>query len=199
MISETLSAQDIASYFLFKVDLKSGDDITPLKLQKLLYYAQGLHIATSGGEPVFSESLYAWTHGPAVKSIYQRYKGCGHWPIDPPTKIEIGKYPPEMREILNAVYANYGQFSAKKLEDMTHDERPWKETPRGRVIQRTLLREFFAEVAEAGKVGVAVANNPVWPANSFRFQGRKASSARMQPHREKLRAIRERFSIDMQK
>jgi hypothetical protein len=79
---------------------------------------------------------------------------------------------------------------------MTHEERPWKETPRDRVIQRTLLREFFAEVVDAGRTGRAIANNPVWPINSFRFQGRKALSARMAPHREKPRAIRARFSID---
>ncbi len=199
MISKTLSAQDVALYFLSKVDLKSGDDMTPLKLQKLLYYAQGLHIAASGGDPVFSESIYAWPHGPAVKSIYHCYKDRGRWPIDPPAEIEIDKYPPETREILDAVYTNYGQFSAKKLEDMTHEERPWKETPRGRVIPQTLLRAFFTAVVEGGRTGQAIDNNPVWPANSFRFQGRKAISARMAPHREKLRAIRAQFSNDTQK
>ena len=51
-----------------------------------------------------------------------------------------------------------------------------------------LLQEFFSKVVEAGKTGQAVGDNPIWPANSFRFQGRKAISASMAPYRERLRA-----------
>jgi uncharacterized phage-associated protein len=183
-----LAAQDVADYFLACVDMESGDVMTPLKLQKLLYYAQGLHLAMADGEPLFAESLCAWKHGPVVKSIYLRYRRCEHRPIDPPARLHVDKYPPETSEILDAVYSNYGQFSAKKLEDMTHEEPPWRATPQSRVISSELLAEFFTTVVEAGRTGQAAGNNPVWPTKSFRFQGRKAISASMAPYRQRLGA-----------
>jgi uncharacterized phage-associated protein len=190
MISDTLNAQDIADYLLAKVDLESGDVMTPLKLQKLLYYAQGLHLAVNHGEPAFGENICAWKFGPVVKSIYDRYEHLKFRPISPRSKISLDKYPPEMREILNAVHANYGQFSAEKLRDMTHEEPPWKNTKPNRVIPLSLLQEFFSTVVEAGKTGDAVGGNPVWPTNSFRFQGRKAISESMAPYRKRLRAAK---------
>ena len=155
-----LTAQDVADYFLACVDVQSGDVITPLKLQKLLYYAQGLHLAMADGEPLFAESLCAWKQGPVVKSIYRRYRKCEHRPIDPPARLQVDKYPPETGEILDAVYANYSQFSAKKLEDMTHEEPPWRATPQSRVIPATLLAEFFTTVVEAGRSGRAAREQP---------------------------------------
>ncbi len=189
VLKANLTAQDVADYFLARVDVKSGDVMTPLKLQKLLYYVQGLHLAMADGEPLFAESLCAWKHGPVVRSIYRRYRKFEHRPIDPPARLQVDKYPPETSEILDAVYSNYGQFSAKKLEDMTHEEPPWRATPQSRVIPPELLAEFFTTVVEAGRSGQAAGNNPVWPMRSFRFQGRKAISASMAPYRERLRAI----------
>ncbi len=188
MAENPLVALEVAKHFLASVDVESGDNMTHLKLQKLLYYAQGFHVAMHAGCPLFPESLLAWKHGPVVRSVYSHYAGYEHRAIDPVLWSHLDDVPPETQEILDAVYANYGQYSARKLEEMTHEELPWRKTPQGKVISLDLLRDYFSPLVEAGRKGEAVGDRPVWPIKSFRFQGRKEISASMAPYRERLRA-----------
>jgi uncharacterized phage-associated protein len=43
---------------------------------KLLYYAQGHHLAERGA-PLFDDEIQAWSHGPVVQDVYHRLKHCG--------------------------------------------------------------------------------------------------------------------------
>ncbi len=116
-------ATTLAKWFINRVDRDSGDDITHLKLQKLLYYAQAWHLAHTD-EPLFNEDIKAWTHGPVVPSVWTEYKSCGWNPLDP---VEPPKLDKETVGFLENVFAAYGGFTAKKLEQMTHAELPWRE------------------------------------------------------------------------
>jgi uncharacterized phage-associated protein len=129
-----LTALDAAEYLIAIVDRESGDSITHLKLQKLLYYAQGFHVGMRDGAPLFPELILAWNHGPVVRRVYSQYRHCQHRSIDPKSEVYADAYAPEDREVLDAVYSTYGQFGATKLENMTHEESPWLETPMNRVI-----------------------------------------------------------------
>lgn len=136
------SAFDIANHFLFMADDDAGELLSNLKLQKLLYYAQGAYLALKG-QPLFNERILAWTHGPVVAKVYYKYQAYENNGIpapDPSTLVEID---PETREILNEVFTVYGQFSAWKLRDLTHEEPPWKETPNGEEITHQQLRTYF--------------------------------------------------------
>ena len=192
MINNTLRAQDFAAYLLTNVDVESGDSITNLKLQKLLYYAQGFHLAMSGGEPLFPENILAWNHGPVVRAVWSRYKDFEWRSIDPPSKHEADDVAPEQREILDAVYAVYGQFTGTRLEDMTQKEPPWQTADRNSVISIASIAKYFVTLVDAARNGKEVPGHPLWPINSFRFQGRKEISASMAPYRERLRAVRTR-------
>ncbi len=71
------NVEDVAKYFIARSDdSQSGELISNLKLQKLLYYAQGLHLALHD-RPLFDASIVKWTHGPVVEDIYRRYKSHG--------------------------------------------------------------------------------------------------------------------------
>jgi uncharacterized phage-associated protein len=188
MVSDRLNAQDVADYFLANVDEDSGDNISNLKLQKLLYYAQGFHLAMQG-KSLFTDSILAWKHGPVVRPIWLKYKPCGFNAIARPKKYDPHDYAPEVREVLDAVYATYGQFTAKRLEQMTHEEPPWQKTRRNSTISVVLLQDYFSELVQAGTEGRAIEGRPQWPTRTFHFQRRKAISERMDVHREKLRAI----------
>ncbi len=135
------SAHDAAKYFIGLVDEDAGDSISNLKLQKLLYYAQGFHLAIHG-KPLFHEKIKAWDHGPVVPQVYHPYKKHGANAI-PKEKIDVDRYSPKIRELLNEVYSVYGQFSAGKLRSMTHNEPPWRETPRGEEISHEAMKQFF--------------------------------------------------------
>ncbi len=145
-----MTAREAAEYFLVRA---AADDegMTLLKLQKLLYYAQGFHLALNGGEPLFDEPILRWEHGPVVRSIWEAYAEFrGGRLIDAPAEINMGRYDQESREFLDEVWVVYGQFSAWKLRDMTHDERPWAETAQNQEIPRALMTEFFLQQLQDG-------------------------------------------------
>ncbi len=195
-VAPSLTALDAADYLIALVDHESGDSITHLKLQKLLYYAQGFHVAMRDGIPLFPESILAWKHGPVVRRVYSHFSHCQHRSIDPKAEFYADAYAPEDRELLEVVYATYGQFGATKLEHMTHEESPWLETPTNKVITLELLADYFTPLVEAGKRSRAVDGHPLWPTNSFRFQRRKELSRRMAIHRPRLKNMARRGPID---
>lgn len=145
---------------------------------------------------LFPERIEAWKNGPVVRPIWERYTEFGWRPIEPPLDFDLANYPPETQELLSAVFATYGQFSAWKLCEMTHEEPPWKRTPRNYEITLPFLKSYFSQVVEAGKTGQALAGAPVWPTNSFRFQNRRRLSAKFAPRRAKLREIAARAPKD---
>ncbi len=138
-----LTAKDVAQFFIMKGldDEESG--ISNLKLQKLLYYAKGFHQAIFD-EPLFPEKLWAWTHGPVVPDVYHEYKKYGRGPI---TELEYDPTPKldeDQTELLNEVWSVLGQFSAWKLRDMSHNEKPWLDHERdASMIEDEELSAYF--------------------------------------------------------
>jgi uncharacterized phage-associated protein len=130
-----------AKYFISLVDEEAGDSISNLKLQKLLYYAQGFHLAIYD-KPLFPEAIKKWAHGPVVPQIYHLYKEHGSNPI-PLTQVNLNDYSKEQKELLDEVYSVYGQFTAAKLRQMTHQEPPWSDAPENGEISQESMKKFF--------------------------------------------------------
>lgn len=141
------TADNVASWFLSRNAARalSGetDFISNLKLQKLLYYAQGIHSALYD-EPLFTESIEAWQYGPVVDAVYQKYKANGADGIKDFTPPEENFKPTE-ETTLQFVQNAFGQFSAWKLAEMTHEEMPWKDTPRNEVIPLERIHSYFKD------------------------------------------------------
>ncbi|MBR1735377.1 MAG: SocA family protein [Alphaproteobacteria bacterium] len=135
---------DVASYFLLLQDKDCGDFISNLKLQKLCYYAQGIHLAITN-QRLFDNDIEAWQHGPVVADLYFEYNqyGSSDIPVTPGFSSDIISV--ENRELLDDVYAEYGQYSAWKLRNMTHCEPPWKRAieRKERIISDQDMIEFF--------------------------------------------------------
>lgn len=138
-----LTCFDAANYFLAQIDEDAGDLISNLKLQKLVYYAQGFHLAMFD-KPLFSEPIEAWAHGPVVPVLYHNFKPYGSNSIPRPECIDFSIYDGDTREMLDEVYKVYGQFSAWKLRNMTHEEPPWIEASENRsTISHESLKAYF--------------------------------------------------------
>ena len=150
MGATAITARDVADYFLAHVDEESGDNISNLKLQKLLYYAQGFHLALFG-EPLFDDAIVAWQHGPVVADLYHTFKEFGAGAIPPPESFDTAKYSPKITELLDEVLEVYGQFSALRLRSMTHDEAPWSQTSMKCSIPHDLMRDYFKTLVVNGK------------------------------------------------
>ncbi|QQT57142.1 Panacea domain-containing protein [Acinetobacter johnsonii] len=72
------SAMEIANYIVWYVNhFLAGRVLTPLKLQKLLYYVQVNHLVHNHGNPLFSDSIQKWQYGPVVPSVYFEFKDNG--------------------------------------------------------------------------------------------------------------------------
>lgn len=65
---EILNAIDVAKYFSILVDREAGDLVTAKKLYKLMYLAQGIHLALYD-KPLFKEEIEASEDGPVVKGL----------------------------------------------------------------------------------------------------------------------------------
>ncbi|MDF7675157.1 DUF4065 domain-containing protein [Neisseriaceae bacterium ESL0693] len=134
---------DVAYYFLKQCDDNSGDLISNLKLQKLVYYAQGFALAVLD-EPLFSDEIEHWTHGPVIPTLYHHFKSYGNQAISTSDiDFDINIFSKEQQQLLKDVYNVYGQFSAWKLRDMTHEDAPWLNTETNEIITQSAMKEYF--------------------------------------------------------
>lgn len=101
--------------------------MTPKKLQKLCYYAQGWYIGLTGKQ-LFEDKLEAWIHGPVCPKLYEEYKGYGYNNI--PQKNDTIKNS-ELKGIVEQIYRIYGNLDGDELEQLTHKELPWIKARRG--------------------------------------------------------------------
>lgn len=136
------NCHEVAAYILAKQDDDSGDLISNLKLQKLAYYAQGFCLAMHG-RPLFSEAIEAWKHGPVVRDLYREYSKYEGNQLPRPDGVDLSVFTPEEICLMDEVYDVYGQFSAWKLRNMTHEEAPWKNTVQGQDISHNSMTEYF--------------------------------------------------------
>lgn len=144
------TAFDIANYFLFKA--RADEElISNLKLQKLVYYAQGLHLAEEGA-PLFDEIIAAWTYGPVVLQLYDKYKKYKALGIPADKLFDPNCIDSDTKEFLDEVYTVFGQFSALRLKDLTHSDKCWKDAqPTNGLITHKAMRETLKKYIEDGE------------------------------------------------
>lgn len=143
---------------LLKVAADNGKSLTNKKLQKLLYYTQAWHLAFKK-EALFEEQIEAWVHGPAVRSVYQKYKSYGSLAITHYEKVDLGKVDDFARDLILEIWRIYGKYDGDYLEELTHREQPWLEA-RGNleehenssnVISHEIMENFYKEKLEKAK------------------------------------------------
>lgn len=152
-----LTPQTVSDYILSKVSIEDGDAITNLKLQKVLYYCQGWHLAVFEAD-LFGEAIEAWSHGPVVPSVYRRFSPFGRGSIIPTWDLSYvtGAVSERSRRLIDQVWSQYSGLSARELRNRTHAEPPWRlargDLPEGErsqnVLDRATLMAFFKEERE---------------------------------------------------
>lgn len=118
-----ISAHDIAAYILSR-----RGEMTAMKLQKLVYYAQAWSLVWDE-EPLFEERIEAWANGPVVRELYNAHRGkfkVNDWPQGDPSRLSQVQ-----RESVDAVLTYYGDKTSQWLSDLTHMEDPWRDARRG--------------------------------------------------------------------
>lgn len=149
-------ALDIAAYFLERAR-EEKKTLTPMQIQKLVYFAHGWHLAIEG-MPLLDEQVEAWQYGPVIPSLYHEFKHCGARPIE---YIPIRQFDPAdgLKSILDRVWEVYGGFTGSQLSAMTHKQgSPWfqvvreqyrdKHIPMGTDIPREKIEMHFTRLVQ---------------------------------------------------
>ncbi|WP_052294744.1 type II toxin-antitoxin system antitoxin SocA domain-containing protein [Acidobacterium sp.] len=143
---------DVVADALLNASRERRIEVSNLKLQKLMYYAQGWYLVLTS-QPLYSEDIQAWVHGPVIPCLFHRFKPYKWGAID-----EKGKQGnPVLHRYLGMLLEKYGRYSAKELEQFTHNERPWIDAraglavdePSTRVITQEALRAHFSALMQA--------------------------------------------------
>lgn len=57
-------------------------DVTPMKLQKIMYFICRDYVQQTKGKRLISEDFLAWDYGPVLRSVYDEFKSYGSKPIN---------------------------------------------------------------------------------------------------------------------
>lgn len=110
------------------------EEVTPLMLQKLLYFIQGFYAALHG-EPIFSEDCRAWVHGPVYPEVYELFRDFRYNPIEDARFAVLegmtGRLAEEEKRVVDLIVNTFGMYGGKVLERITHNEDPWKQARKG--------------------------------------------------------------------
>jgi uncharacterized phage-associated protein len=142
------NARYVANFF---IELANGDEygdgMTNMRLNKLLYFAQGHYFARTGN-PLFEDDFEAWDYGPVVSGIYQQYKSYKKKPIvDVDADYSIETFNSDELDVLLDVAREYGKFSTSELVNMTHtDGSPWAECAKSQTqeITKKQIKDYFS-------------------------------------------------------
>lgn len=134
----TIPVRDVAKKIIF-MGKQKGIKITPLKLQKLIYYVKGIALAICEKQ-VFKEDIINWSYGPVVKEIYHEYKCCGESVI---TNIKDIKTSKGLEKLIDKILETYGKCEAFQLVELTHEESPWLSTTKNEIIKDEKIYEYF--------------------------------------------------------
>lgn len=143
------SSKQIANWFInrFIQDVPNGGEyLTQLKLQKLMYFAQGFSLILND-KPLFKGRIIHRQYGPVVEDLatYFMEKKQGVEPLKDLIEEKEVKLTEEENALLELVYKKFGQFSSYKLVEISHMTKPWIDTNEGDVISLEEIDKFFRE------------------------------------------------------
>jgi uncharacterized phage-associated protein len=122
-IQKMYRAADVAKWFILK-GIEENNPLTPMKVLKLTYIAQGIHLAFFN-ESLFAEGCQAWRYGPVISSIYQQTKAYKREPIKENifSNYEgIDNDDHETLSILKNIWETFKDWDGLKLSAWTHRE-----------------------------------------------------------------------------
>ncbi len=142
------------SYIFEKVE-----EVTPLALQKMLYYAQGVCMTIFNKE-LFPEECLAWEHGPVFRDVYDVFRSFKYSPIDDSRfvifKNQYNDLGEAEKKVIETVVDSFGLYSGKTLERLTHNETPWQDAyepcfpfEQSKVISKESIKDYFKKVQKS--------------------------------------------------
>lgn len=129
-----MNINDTCDYIIQRV-IASGEMLSNLKLQKLLYYVQAWNLVFED-KPLFDGKFQAWVHGPVSRTIFSRYRSTKTLYSDITLADVRGDFNPQSLDVnetshIDRVLSVYAKYTGAQLEEMTHGEEPWVKAREG--------------------------------------------------------------------
>ena len=100
-------------------------------------------------KPMFTDTLYAWDHGPVVKGVYNAHKSSGRGKIVCEDEYRHIPLSLEDTQVLEDVLETFKGYTGVQLRNMTHKHLPWKEAyekKKSGVISPAAVKEYYTGV-----------------------------------------------------
>lgn len=147
---KTICALNLAEFILESYPNKG---ITPMKLQKLAYYAKVWTLVAN--KNIITADFKKWNFGPVNPDIYYKYKSFGGDVITSQTSVKSDISDSD-KELLSFILDNYVDFSAFQLSAMTHNEEPWMSTAKDATISDKIIVNYYSKQSFAKNFNTAL-------------------------------------------
>ena len=150
------SAYRVADYLI----LNSKTPLTPLHINKLIFFSHGWNLGMSG-ELLIKDDVEAWKYGPIIPSIYYAFQKYVQKKVNPIEYFSDGKsyenidnsFTSDNKKIINAVIDLYAEKSGAALIAITHEHgSPWKQHyipgKRDVVIPTESIKDYYKQKAD---------------------------------------------------
>ena len=132
-----MDIQHVCDYIITRME-GAGKTLSVLTLQRLLYFAQGWHLAFYGG-PFFEGRFQAWAQGPINREIYDRFASR---PLDSQVSaadlskgFDVTSVSQEKSDHIRSVLAVYARCEDSSLDEIINkiinEDAPWLEARTG--------------------------------------------------------------------
>lgn len=138
-----VKALDVAKYIVQEA-LHRESPVSNLKLQKLLYFVQGVSLALNN-VPAFEDKIVAWKYGPVVEAVYYAYSMYGANNIIIPFEVDLD-LTEELKTVVKLVLDELLEVSAIELVKETHVVgSPWSKVNLNDIIPTDSIKKYFLE------------------------------------------------------
>lgn len=161
--------REVANFLLDYADERRVP-LTNMAVLKHIYFAHGWHLA-SRGEPLVSNRIEAWQHGPVIRAVYDCFKHFDAEPITSRATVidwetgEISEARAEFGEdtiaLLRSTLDYYAGYGAFELSEMSHAPGgPWDSVWNARdgkvrlnmEISNSTIHDYFVNQAKSGSI-----------------------------------------------
>ena len=128
------SALAVANAFIERAKEGKLSGLTPMKLQKLLFYTQSWHLRERD-QPLMDDHFARWQYGPVIPSLYHELKSYGNRPVTAllsnlkPDAEDIVFVTPRVPEsdtythrLNDRIINKYGKWSGTQLSNLSHED-----------------------------------------------------------------------------
>ncbi|MEZ0180283.1 Panacea domain-containing protein ['Camptotheca acuminata' phytoplasma] len=124
-IKNNVDILDVSDYIINYAYENKINDLTNLKLQKLVFYIYAHYLVTNKKQPLFEEKIEAWFYGPIFPTLYFEFYRLGDKNI-PQMKTTLKKeLDSAVINSIEYVLDKYGKKKAWELSEQIQEEDPW--------------------------------------------------------------------------